>query len=74
MAISCLWPMIPIVLFLRRIHVSVVIVCFLLAPLVLLALGMVVRPNWVERMIRSWQRESERMGEGLERRPPTGFP
>ena len=74
LAIACLWPTFPIALFLRRIHVSVVIICFLRALLVLLALGMVVRPDWVERMIRAWQRESERVGEGFEKRPPTGFP
>jgi hypothetical protein len=73
-AIVWLGSQVPIVLFLRRIHVSTVIICFLIMPCVLLGLIMVVRPNWVERMRGVWDRELERVGEGLERRPPTGLP
>lgn len=73
-AVVYLWPIFPIVLFLRRIHISTVIICSLIGPWVLFGLAMVVRPNWVERMRRVWERELERVGEGLERRPPTGLP
>jgi hypothetical protein len=73
-AIALLWPIFPIVFFLRRRHVSTVIICFLITPLVLVGMMIVVRPTWFERW-RQWSnRELERMGEGLERRPPTGLP
>ena len=73
-AIAYLLPVGLVVLFLRRIHVRTVIICFLIAPSVFFGLAMLVRPKWVERMRRVWNRELERTGEGLERRPPTGFP
>jgi hypothetical protein len=73
-AVAFLAPLVPIVLFLRRLHVSTVIICFLITPLVFSGLVMVVRPTWVERMRRVVERELERVGEGLERRPPTGLP
>jgi hypothetical protein len=55
-------------------HVITVFICFLIMPSVLFAVTMVVRPNWIERMRRVVDRELERVGEGLERRPPTGLP
>ena len=67
-------PLVPIVLFLRRMHVSTLIICFLITPSVLFGVTMIVRPNWLERMRRVVDRELERVGEGLERRPPTGLP
>jgi hypothetical protein len=73
-AIAFLAPLVPIAVFLRRIHVSAVIICVLILPWVLFGLTMVVRPNWVERARRVAERELERVGEGLERRPPTGLP
>jgi hypothetical protein len=73
-AIAFLAPLVPIVLFLRRLHVTTAIICFLIAPSVLFGLVMVVRPTWVERMRRVVDRELQRVGEGLERRPPTGLP
>jgi len=73
-AIAFLVPLVTIVFFLRRMHVSTVIICFLTMPPVLFGLTMVLRPNWVERMRRVWERELERVAEGLERRPPTGLP
>jgi len=66
--------LVPTALFLRKIHVSTVIICCLIMPTVLLALISIVRPNWIERMQRVVDRELERVGEGLERRPPTGLP
>ena len=62
------------VFFFRRIHVPTTIICCLIAPSVLFAVLLVVRPQWLERY-RSWsKRELERMGEGLEKRPPAGLP
>jgi hypothetical protein len=73
-AIAYLAPLVLIVLFLRRLHVSTVIICFLITPSVLYGLVMVIRPTWGECMRRVVDRELERVGEGLERRPPTGLP
>ena len=73
-AIAWLGPLFLIVLFLRRIHVSTVMVLFIIMPSVLLGLIILVRPEWAERMRRVTARELERTGEGLERRPPTGLP
>jgi hypothetical protein len=73
-AIAWLLPWLPIVLFLRRIHVGPIFISLVVGPWVLVGLAMVVRPNWVERARQRWERELERVGEGLERRPPTGLP
>jgi hypothetical protein len=76
MIFAFIWlsSLVPIVLFLKLIHASWVIICCLIAPWELVGLAMVVRPNWVDRYTRRWERELERTGEGLEKRPPTGFP
>jgi hypothetical protein len=73
-AIAWLGPLSLIVLFLRRIHVSPVIIFFLIMLSVPLVLTMLARPTWVEHMKRLFDRELARAGEGLERRPPPGFP
>ncbi len=73
-AIAWLGPLSLIALFLRTIHVNTAIILFLMMPSVFLGLTMLARPDWVERMRRVIDRESARVGEGLERRPPTGLP
>lgn len=73
-AIAWLGPLFLIVLFLKRIHASTVMIFSVVVPSVLLGLMILVRPEWAERMRRVSERESERTGEGLERRPPTGLP
>jgi hypothetical protein len=35
---------------------------------------MVVRPDWIMRATRAWEKDLERVGEQLEKRPPPGFP
>jgi len=66
--------LVPTALFLRKIHVSTIIICCLMMPMVTFALISIVRPNWTARMMRVLEREMGRMGEALERRPPTGLP
>lgn len=45
----------------------------LLVPWTLLGSTMVVRPDWIMRATRAWEKDLERVGEQLEKRPP-GFP
>jgi hypothetical protein len=63
----------PVFMFIKMIHGSVALYLFLV-PWALLGLTMLVRPNWLLRITRAWQKESERMGGQLEKRPPTGLP
>ncbi len=55
------------------IHGSAVLY-LLLVPWALFGLIMVVRPNWIMRVMRAWEKNLERVGEQLEKRPPPGFP
>jgi hypothetical protein len=73
-AIMFWWPLLPIVFFLRRLHVSLAIIWFLVAYWVLVGLMMLIRPNWLARWIRWLRREQERTGERLEKLPPRCVP
>lgn len=46
----------------------------LLIPWTLLGSAMVARPDWIMRATRAWEKDLERVGEQLEKRPPPGFP
>ena len=74
LVIAFLLPIFPIVFFFRRIHVSMVIICFLMTPWVLAGAVMVVRPTWIDAWMRWWRKTTEQMGESLEKRVPPGFP
>jgi uncharacterized protein (DUF58 family) len=63
----------PALMFIRTAHWTVALYLLLV---LWAALGsmMLLRPNWLLRLTRAWQKESEEIGEQLEKRPPTGLP
>jgi hypothetical protein len=63
----------PVFMFIRLIHGGAAFYLFLV-PWALLGLMMLVCPNWLLRLTRAWEKELERVGGQLEKRPPTGLP
>ena len=63
-----------ILMFVKRVIHGRAALYLFLVPWTLLGLMMVVRPNWIMRVTQAWQKDLERTGEQLEKRPPPGFP
>ena len=63
-----------ILVFIKRVIHGSAALYLLMVPWALFGLIIVLRPNWAMRMTRSLEKELERVGESLEKRPPPGFP
>jgi hypothetical protein len=73
-AVMLMWPLVPIVFFLRRLPHGKMFSVLLVIPWSLFSAIIVLRPEWVISFTRWHTKMMERTGESLEKRIPPGFP